>query len=151
MLDIVRQKLYNSFGLGRKCHCSLHILKGLFRISQFATPTTTGFHFVGNQWWLYLRLSSNKKNIVFLVSEKYLLFKFNLHLFNELQHQARTGMKLEFFTELKGRVYASVRHCSKKVLHHKLKVKVHAEVRLLFNKSLYTATANSVQVSHKET
>ena len=48
MLDIVRQKLYNSFGLRRKFHCSLHILKGLFPISQFATPTTTGFHFVGN-------------------------------------------------------------------------------------------------------
>ena len=53
-------------------------------------------------------------------------------------------MKFEFFTELKGRVYASVRHCSNKALHQKLKVKVHAEVRLLFNKSLYTATANSV-------
>ena len=48
MLDIVRQQLYNSFGLRRKFHCSLQILKGLFPISQFATPTTTGFHFVGN-------------------------------------------------------------------------------------------------------
>ena len=56
----------------------------------------------------------------------------------------RTGMKFEFFTELKGRVYASVRHYSKNVFHQRLKVKVHAEVRLLFNKSLYTATANSV-------
>ena len=48
MLDIVRQKLYNSFGFRGKFHCSLQILKGLFPIRQFATPTTTGFHFVGN-------------------------------------------------------------------------------------------------------
>ena len=72
--------------LRKEFHGSLQILKGLFPISQFATPTTTCFHFVGNQWWLYLRLNSNKRYSVFLVSEKYLLFKFNLHLFNELQH-----------------------------------------------------------------
>ena len=34
--------------LRKEFHGSLQILKGLFPISQFATPTTTGFHFVGN-------------------------------------------------------------------------------------------------------